>query len=738
MFLIDFMRQATKKQHPLLMVVFLFALSSLMAGCANEALHELGMNQIKNGDYDNGVLTLQKATDSDPENQRVRTDYLRERDRVLNRLFGDASRLIYAAEWDEAEKVYQRIIKIDPTNPKAVAGLSDVARGRKHAESIVNSNAALNESDFDKAKHVLQPTLVENPKNSEAQALVQKIDQEKSGTEPGVVPAIAAGYKKAVSLQFRDANLKMIFEAISKASGINILLDKDIKSDQKATIFVKEASIDDALNLLFMQNQLEKKVINENTIYVYPSTAPKLKDYQDLVIRIFQLSNADAKQMQSLLKSVLKVKEVFLNEKTNSLIIRDTPEVAELAAKLIASQDVSEPEVMLEVEVLEVSLTKLTQVGLRYPDQVTFTAGDLASSATSAAGMTLNKLKTLNSSNVLVSAAGGLNLVVDLKKQDGDTNILASPRIRVKQHEKAKIHIGDRVPIITTTANASSTGGTLLTGSVQYMDVGLKLEVEPDIHSDGEVGIKTSMEVSTISNTVTNSTNGTVAYQIGTRNTSTVLKLKDGETQVLAGLINQSELKGAVKVPFLGDIPVLGRLFSTNSQDKKKTEIVLAITPHIIRNVQQPSAELSMYWSGTDSVMRSKPITSEKMNVIKIEGNGTGAFTPPAKPAPTPVPPAQVPYSPMVNPNTPNVNPNNPPVSSSEPAKPATDGQAPALPAQPQADSTPKPLPQVPVPEAKPIQPQAPQPKVNSLVNPQNDMGSAGMSDAVLYAPNSR
>ena len=223
-------------------------------------------------------------------------------------------------------------------------------------------------------------------------------------------------------------------------------------------------------------------------------------------------------------------------------------------------------------------------------------------------------LRHINGNGINVTP---LSMALDLRKELGDSNLLASPRIRVKQHEKAKIMIGDRVPVITNSVTPVSTGTPVVTGSVQYLDVGLKLEVEPDIHMDGEVAIKTYLEVSTIANQVTNAASGSVAYQIGTRNVNTVLRLKDGETQVLAGLINDEDRKSSASVPGLGDLPVLGRLFSSQGDDKRKTEIILSITPHIIRNIQRPDVELAQFWSGTDDTLRSKPLSLQAVGMVK-------------------------------------------------------------------------------------------------------------------------
>ena len=589
---------------------------------------------------EDAVAKFKDISQSHPENQVDRLNYLKERDRAVNLLLLNAFRSLGNGENEAAEGFYQRILTIEPENAQAKLGLEEVERIRKHANAMSSARDAMDKADFTAAQNALSPILMENPKDTEAQNLSQEIDATRyTGGSYSQAPELGLAFKKPVSLQFKDANLKMIFEAISKTSGLNILFDKEIKSDLKATIFVKQATVEDTINLVLMQNQLEKKVLNENTLYIYPATSAKLKEHQDLVIRTFQLTNADAKQMQVLLKTVLKTKDLFVNEKTNSIVMRDTPDAVALAAKLIAAQDLNEPEVMLEMEVLEVSRSVATELGLKYPDQVSFTLGDQI--------QTLRDYGGINRDKIFVTP--NLGLTLNLKKQDGDVDTLANPRIRVRQHEKAKIHIGERFPIITNTVTPS-TGTPVVTGSIQYIDLGLKLEVEPDIHMDGEVGIKTSLEVSSLGAAVTNGIGAdqTTAYRVNTRVANTALRLKDGETQILAGLISNEDRNNATKVPGLGDVPILGRLFSSHKHDKNKTELILAITPHIVRNIHQPDAEMAAYWSGTDSNIRSRPITAGKMDTIKMESRGASPVSetvatpiqvPPALPVAKPIAP---------------------------------------------------------------------------------------------------
>ena len=634
----EFMRNlislnAYKKVSAFIRWPFYASLMFILVSCGSDPFHALGMKQSKEGPVDEGVAKLKKSSKDHPENIPYRQDYLREREKAVNSTLKEASLAFIQEDLPGAESLYQKVLTIDPDNAEAKQGLIKVARKRKHIEAIGIAKEALDQSQFDKAREALRTVLLEDPKNNEANNLSAQIDANRfNGHSINSSPELKAIFKKPVSMQFRDANFKMVLEALSKSSGLNVLIDKDIKNDLKTTIFAKDVTVEDVISLVLMQNQLEKKIINDSTIYIYPNTPAKVKEFQDLVVRTFLLTNADAKQMQTMLKTVLKVNDVYVNDKNNSLVMRDTPDAIELAGKLLAAQDQDQPEVMLEVEVLEVDHNKLTQIGIQYPNSVTLSVGDLAQSAVvagstiqnaKAGGTSIQDLKHISANNIKVlTSAGAISMVMDLKQQDGSSNLLASPRIRVKQDEKAKVHIGDKVPIITNSVTPVSTGTPVVTGSVQYLDVGIKLEVEPHVHMDGEISIKTSLEVSNIGAQVTNTSSGSVAYQIGTRIANTVLRLNDGETQVLAGLISDQNIKSANRVPGLGDLPLIGRLFSDNTTNKSKTEIILSITPHIIRNQHQPDAGLSTYWSGTGNTVRSHPVTMEKVDTLKVDSSG--------------------------------------------------------------------------------------------------------------------
>jgi general secretion pathway protein D len=502
--------------------------------------------------------------------------------------------------------------------------------GRRHSGIVAEAQALFNKGGLEGATALLKTVFLENPNHGRALELQRQIN-DSDAKRLAASPVLRPNFKKPVTLQFRDANLRMVFESLSKTSGINILLDKDVRADLKTSIFVKDVSVEDTIDLILMQNQLEKKVLSDNTLFVYPNLPAKTREYQDLKVRTFHLVHADAKQMLTLIKTMLKTKDIIVNEKTNSLVMRDTPAAIRLAENMVADQDIAEPEVMLEVEVLEVTHTLLSDLGISYPDQFTLT-GSLPAGA---ANLTLRNFGNSTAmSNVIVSPIPTVTLKAHL--DSSNTNILASPRLRARNKEKAKIHIGDRLPVFTNSVTPLATGSAVTTGTVQYIETGIKLEVEPNIHADGEVAIKLSLEVSVAKAPVTNAVSGTTAYPISTRNTSTVLRLKDGETQVLAGLIQDSDVKTKVMIPGLGEIPVLGGLFGTSRRDGSKTEIILSITPRLMGSMNMPNARLVDFWSGTEANVRSEPLMLRPMGSVSMS-TATGSAVPgratPATPA---------------------------------------------------------------------------------------------------------
>ena len=539
-----------------------------------------------------GLDKLQQATREAPGNLQYRLALDTQRTAAANNLLALADTDLADGKLNEAALQYQQVLTLDGKNDRAKSGLHHVVRAQVHNQSIKDALTNFEAAEYSHAEDKVKRVLLENPKHREALSLEKKISSLQA--EDSLIGPSIKNHKQLVTLMFRDAPVKMVFDSLSSSTAINFILDKDLNASQVVSVFVKQEPLDNALEMLLKSNSLAKKVVDANTVVVYSNTQQKHKEYDELVIKTFYLSNIEPKNTAELIRNILKAKDVFVDERLNMLVIRDTPERLRMAAKLIALQDMPEPEVVLEVTVVEVTRGKLLDIGAQFPTQfgVLNTIRDAAGNViNSPFPPTISVLKNLNSTNITANAPS-----INLSSQVSDINILANPRIRVRNREKAKIQIGERVPVITTTYTALT---NTQTESVQYVDAGIKLEVEPNIFMEGDVSIKVSLEVSALG-APTTTKNGSTVYRLSTRNASTLLRLKDGETQLLAGLVNEEERKAINGLPFLSELPLIGRLFSNHQDNRQKSEVVLSITPRIVRNVSLPDAKFTQFWAGTE------------------------------------------------------------------------------------------------------------------------------------------
>jgi general secretion pathway protein D len=596
------------------------AACAFVAACATDSLIKDTRQMMSEGRSDEALAALEKAIQEEPRNAAFRQEFLRQRDYAIAQWLVRAESLRSSGQFDAADELYQRALKYDRGNARATQGLAQTETDRRHRALVAEADRLVKAERYRDARDVLAPVLTENPAQREARQLQRLID-EKTAKPAVALLQLRSSVTKPVSLELKDVPLRTVFDVIARAGNLNFLFDKDVRADQRTTIVVRDAQVEDVIKLILATNQLEQKVLNETTALIYPNTPQKLREYQDLVVKSFYVANADVRQTANLIRTILKTRDIFVDEKLNLLVMKDTPNAIRLAEKLIAAQDLAEPEVMLQVEVLEVGYNRLLEIGAQFP---TTAAAGLVGGAGVAGQVTLPELQSRDKNLVRLTFSDPLFLLT-LRQTDGRTNLLANPQIRVKNKEKAKIHIGDRVPVLTTT---SAVSGGFVSQSVNYLDVGLKLEVEPLIYLDEEIGIKVALEVSNITNTV--QTQGTVVYQIGTRNATTVLRLHDGETQVLAGLISDEDRRNAVRVPGLGEFPVLGHLFSSTSDNTVKTEIVLLITPRLMRTLARPDAHTVEFAAGTEASSSGGPLGAV---------SAPPSFTPPA-PQPSSAPSA--------------------------------------------------------------------------------------------------
>ena len=623
---------------------------ALLGACASTGRLQEARQLYADGRGEEALALLERSMKEHPRDAALRTEYYRTRELLIGQWLVQAEALRGAGELDAAAVLYERVRRLDPGNARAVTGLAQAEMDQRH-RGIIGAAAELTKAGkLREARDTLRPVLAESPQNRDARRLQRQIDERL--TPPVMVTAqLKPAHTRPISFELREVTVRNVFEVLQRASGISFVLDRDVRADQRTSISVRNASVEEAIRLVLLAGQLDQKVINESTVFVYPNTPQKQREHQELVVKGFYLANADVKQTAQMIRTMVRTRDVFVDEKIGLLVIKDTPSAIRLAERLIAAQDLAESEVMLEVEVLEVATNRLRQLGARFPDTL---AIGLKGAAGTAGTVTLSEWRNRTSDIVQLTFNNPLFLF-SLRQQDGITNVLANPRIRVKNKEKARIHIGDRVPVITTTAAA--TGG-FVSESVNYLDVGLKLEVEPLISLEDEVGIKVGLEVSNIVREIRGAATNTLTYQVGTRNAATNLRLRDGETQVLAGLISDDDRRTTDRVPGLGELPVAGRLFSHTSDTQNRTEIVLLITPRLLRTLARPEAAAVEFAAGTESSSGAPrigadigttpappplPVQQQQPPIPAAPGTPDASGLP-AIPLPQPAPPPVVPF----------------------------------------------------------------------------------------------
>jgi general secretion pathway protein D len=664
--------------RPLLTIWTLSLAVWILAACAGAEEYRDGKDRLARGESVAGLQKIRAAMDKAPENLDYRHDYFVGRERALNAALRSAEDALANGDFDAARRAFTSAAAMDPQDPRVQVGTERVDRLERDARALDAAIKLAEGGDLDAAVARTREVVSMNGTDKRAAEQLRKLlrqQEEASGKEAGLYPRLKAAYRVPVSLSLNNATVSQVFESLHLASGLNYVLERDVKLDQRVTLSVSKKPVEDVLRLILATNQLLSRVLDEDTILIYPNTPAKAQEYREMVVRTFYLHNSDAARMADTLKTIVKARDVVVDARLNALIVRDTQEVIRLAERLVAAQDLAEPEVVLDLEVLELGVSDLIDMGIRWPDMVS--AGVVGSAGT-LGQLTLDELKHRTASMVNLTTNDPL-ISAQLKSIASASNLLANPRVRVRSKEAAKVMIGERVPVITT--NATANVGT--SQSVSYLDVGLKLEVEPTVSLDEDVAMKVGLEVSSITQTITLE-GGAQAYRLGTRNTSTTLRVHDGETNVLAGLIQRDERHSNSGIPGMNQIPVLGRLFGAAEDNTVRTEIVLLITPHIVRALRVPGVGQQEFLSGTDGAIGAPPLqlgTSvtagraggevlRRAPPARLSNNGAsagempapGVATPqpqapplfypnPASPPPTPtVAPQQVPVAPGVLP----------------------------------------------------------------------------------------
>ncbi|MFC0397531.1 hypothetical protein [Paraburkholderia rhizosphaerae] len=569
-----------------------------ISGCAGYSQWRDGTNLISEGKVSEGLTRLQQAAQANPEQYRMK--YIAERDREVRSIMRQAASFRYAGRTDEALDAYRQVLQLDSHNVEASRGIELIERETREKIELSDARAAYAKGDAATARQLLNAILAESPGQVDARRLLRQLDSHHTRNAL-LLPALNAALQKPVTLELKDVDIRSALSILTQTSGIGFVLDKDVSADLRATLYARDTTIADALNLILQTSQLDRKVLNDTTLLIYPATEEKRKRYEDLIVRSYYLNSGDPRKLQDMLRTLVAPKSMYVDERLKMLVVRDTEPVQDAIVRLLDLYDIASPEVILEVEVLEVNSNDLVNVGIQFPTSV---SASLVGPAGVPASLTIDQLRNLNRNSFPLTFPDPI-AVLNLRQISGSTRTLANPRIRVLSHEKASVLIGDKVPVITSTVNQTSSA---ITESINYLDVGLKLEVEPEIHVDNDVTMRVALEVSNIVKEVRSSSTGLLAYQIGTRNANTVLRLHEGETQALAGLIKSESQTSGSHIPGIGKIPVLGRLFSNDSDSSTRSEIVLLITPHLTRSLAMPDAYAQAFPSGTAEQISTQPL----------------------------------------------------------------------------------------------------------------------------------
>ena len=584
-----------------------FALVGLLAGCAEERIRDDSAQLIAGGSYEQGVQMLEQGVQQHPDSVQLRERLLMARSQALSSLIAQAAAARTAGKLDVAEQLLQRASAFDSSGQRVRTLQSDLAIERRQTLALMQAEQLVAVQQPDAALKLVNDALKDNRRHPALLSLQHRlvVDQRQ-----GQVKAAQRGLAETrpISLDFRDANLRAVLDAVSRNSNVNFVIDKDLRADAKVTVYAKSVRVEDALDMILGSNQLSRKVLDDRTVLIYANTPEKQREYQEQLVKVFYLANGDPKGAAAFLKSMIKIREPYVDERNNLLSLRDSIENIQLAERLITLFDNPEAEVLIDAQVLEVDATRLTDLGIDFPSQITLTPLSTSGSTSSSTSGTSTSASFTLSDFPLGKRNLGIGIpsaTLNLQSQIGNVKTLANPQIRTRSREKAKILIGDKIPTITTTTTPGVAG--FVSESVSYQDVGIKLEVEPTVFPDDDVAIRLNLEVSALGTQV-KTASGTIAYQISTRDASTLLRLRDGETQLLAGLISSDERSSASRLPGLGDLPILGRLFSDQTDSHNRTELVLAITPHIVRGQPHLDAAEAEAWVGTEAYQRLKPV----------------------------------------------------------------------------------------------------------------------------------
>ena len=517
---------------------------------------------------DRAVVEYTKAVRLHPDDTNARVGLERAKLRASEDHFQRGRRLAATGKYDQALVEYELAAEMNPTS-------GDVEDELRATRNKLRAKIA-----------------VAREGKTELQTLIERA---RDLPPPGL--DLPPNVKMPASLTFRDASSRDVFTTIARFGDISLIFDPAFR-ENAITVDLRNQTLDDALNTVAGATRSFFRVTAPKTVIVIPDTPAKRREYEEEVVRTFYLSNADLKETMDLLRMVLDARRVSPTTATNAITVKDTPERIAAVARVLTAIDKARPEVIIDVELLEVDRTRLLEYGLQIASPAS--PGINGSAAISPAGqntLTLKALRNLSQSDVLLANFPGL--YYRLLKTDTNTRTLANPQLRTSEGATATARFGERVPVPVTTFAPIATGGTPQQPitSFQYENIGVNLDITPRTHHDDDITLNLKVAVTSISGA---GFGGLPTF--GNREINTIIRLRDGETNMLAGLIRDDERQSLEGIPGLSDIPVIGRIFAHTQKTTDQTDIILTLTPHIIRVLDLTEADLRPFRVGRDSL----------------------------------------------------------------------------------------------------------------------------------------
>ena len=542
-----------------------------LAGCASGGSLRAGEQAESARDYDRAVVEYTNVLRERPDDTDARLALERARLRAAQEHFARGRQFAAAERYLDALSEYQLAAELNPTDGQVNAALKDTR---------------------DKLRTLLAVT---RGGKTELQTLMDRTrDLPPDGLE------LPTGVKFPDSLVFSNASSRMVFTTIGRFGGVNLVFDPTFR-DQPISLDLRGSSLKDALASITASTQTFYRVTAPGTITVIPDNAAKRREYEETVVQVFHLSNADIKEVTDLLRIVIDVRSISPMTATNSLALKDTRERVEAAGRLIAAIDKARPEVVIDVELLEVDRTRLREYGLQIASPGS--AGISGSIDVNRDGMTLEGLRNLTAADVMMAGIPGV--YYRLLKNDVNTRTMANPQLRTSEGIAAQARFGERVPLPVTTFAPFAGGGINQQPIVSYVyeNIGVNIDITPRTHHDDDVSLALKISLTSVSG---EGFNGLPTF--GNREISTTIRLKDGETNMLAGLIRDDERLIKSGVAGLSDLPLVGGLFTTRRRQTQQTDIILTITPRIVRVLNLSETDLRPfriardYGAGTSGV----------------------------------------------------------------------------------------------------------------------------------------